>query len=316
MAWIAITILIAVLSLCVFFFTPGSLGLHLSAETERLSQPLHRHDKAMITTDEPADGDPDSPTTPKASAINHVNGSGDLNPVPSFSLDAPSEQGATADAVAPAKSASQLMPPPPAPPPKSPKRFVQDANGAQTSHSIPLSLPQRSASLRAPTGSSASSRTASLVPNPRAPPQRTSSVAAPTSSTLPAPKRPRQKVVLSPGHSPLDWAQLTKTTPAQQLAGVPTLVRVTPSQLKEMNGRKGAPAWSAFGGKVYNIGPYLPFHPGGEGELKRGAGKVADKLFDEVHPWVNVDNMLKNCLVGLLVGDSDRSGASELEEMD
>ncbi len=33
---------------------------------------------------------------------------------------------------------------------------------------------------------------------------------------------------------------------------------------------------------VYNITPYLEFHPGGEDELMRGAGIDGTKLFDEV----------------------------------
>jgi hypothetical protein len=36
----------------------------------------------------------------------------------------------------------------------------------------------------------------------------TSSTLAPSVSTLPPQNRPRQKVVLAPGHSPLDWARL------------------------------------------------------------------------------------------------------------
>ena len=35
-------------------------------------------------------------------------------------------------------------------------------------------------------------------------------------------------------------------------------------------------------GKVYNVTPYLDFHPGGVDELMRGAGKDATTLFDEV----------------------------------
>lgn len=38
-------------------------------------------------------------------------------------------------------------------------------------------------------------------------------------------------------------------------------------------------AWSAFNGKVYNITPYLAFHPGGERELMRVAGRDGTKLF-------------------------------------
>lgn len=47
--------------------------------------------------------------------------------------------------------------------------------------------------------------------------------------------------------------------------------------LKEHN--KKDDAWSAFNGKVYNITPYLPYHPGGEKELMRVAGRDGTKLF-------------------------------------
>lgn len=118
--------------------------------------------------------------------------------------------------------------------------------------------------------------------------------------------------MLSPGHSPLDWAALTKSD--KNLAGVPRMQRVTPAHLAAANGRKGAPAWASWQGKIYNITPYLPFHPGGEGELMRCAGKPAEKLFLEAHPWVNWENMLGECLVGFLVLDVDEQ--SQLEEMD
>jgi cytochrome b involved in lipid metabolism len=88
--------------------------------------------------------------------------------------------------------------------------------------------------------------------------------------------------------------------------------------LKEKNGRKGKPAWSSYQGKVYNISPYLPFHPGGEGELRRAAGKDGTKLFMEVHPWVNWENMLGECMVGILVSEEQAPTVigGSLEDMD
>lgn len=49
--------------------------------------------------------------------------------------------------------------------------------------------------------------------------------------------------------------------------------------LKQHNKRDDA--WAAFNGKVYNITPYLSFHPGGEKELMRVAGRDGTKLFGE-----------------------------------
>jgi len=85
-----------------------------------------------------------------------------------------------------------------------------------------------------------------------------------------------------------------------------------------MNGRKGRPAWSSYQGKVYNITPYLPFHPGGEGQLRRAAGRDGEQLFVEVHPWVNWENMLGACVVGILVseGVGDGTVKNQLESLD
>lgn len=107
----------------------------------------------------------------------------------------------------------------------------------------------------------------------------------------------RQKVALAPGHSPLDWASLKAS--GADLRGVDTLMRIPPSVLKIHN--KNDDAWTAINGKVYNVTPYLPFHPGGEKELMRAAGRDGTKLFALNHPWVNAEFMLDTCMVGFLV---------------
>ena len=60
----------------------------------------------------------------------------------------------------------------------------------------------------------------------------------------------------------------------------------------------------ALRGKVFNVTPYMNFHPGGVDELLRAAGGDGTKLFDDVHPWVNIEAFLSSCLVGFLVPDS------------
>lgn len=85
--------------------------------------------------------------------------------------------------------------------------------------------------------------------------------------------------------------------------------------LKKQTGRKGKDAWMALNGRVYNITPYAEYHPGGVPELMRGAGRDGTKLFGEIHPWVNYENMLSACLVGLLVAEPE-GGKSEMDEMD
>ncbi len=51
----------------------------------------------------------------------------------------------------------------------------------------------------------------------------------------------------------------------------------------------------------------------------RGAGRGAEKLFLEVHPWVNWENMLTECLVGFLVAEGTgegRGNGNGMDEMD
>jgi len=119
-------------------------------------------------------------------------------------------------------------------------------------------------------------------------------------STVKRPSKKQEKVVLAPGHSPMDWANLKISGQDLRVCfilfflikhkmiiflffhidtskGVPTLLRVTPSMLKQHNTRQDA--WTAINGKVYNVTPYLAFHPGGEKELMRVAGRDGTKLF-------------------------------------
>jgi hypothetical protein len=60
-------------------------------------------------------------------------------------------------------------------------------------------------------------------------------------------------------------------------------MRIPPSVLKTHNQRDDA--WAAINGKVYNITPYLSYHPGGEKELMRVAGRDGTKLFSEYGFW-------------------------------
>jgi cytochrome b involved in lipid metabolism len=256
---------------------------------------------------------PASPeTTPKAVPT----ANGNLPSIPSFTLNTGEDEDSEDD--------MDNMPPPSFPAMNSAQRAsapstfrkpptLKPLNGAPTASQLmpPPRLPQ---SLRTPPSAAATLR-APNGPLPTRGPPTVGGLGVPQSSQVKTPN-PRQKVVLKPGHSPLDWASLQKSH--TNLSGVDSLVRVTPSMLKEKNGRKGKPAWSSYQGKVYNITPYLPFHPGGEGELRRVAGKDGEKLFVEVHPWVNWDNMLDGCLVGIMVTENDarREVQSSLDDMD
>ncbi|PHH52812.1 Cytochrome b5 reductase 4 [Ceratocystis fimbriata CBS 114723] len=141
----------------------------------------------------------------------------------------------------------------------------------------------------------------------------------PSHSSIPA--KPSRKVILTPGHSPLDWARISGPNSDLRGLGGPSapFLKVTPTMLKKMTGRRGKDAWMAIGGKVYNVSPYAKFHPGGVPELMRGAARDATQLFGEIHPWVNYENMLQACLVGILVEEGPTAGvdaSSGMDEMD
>ena len=263
----------------------------------QLSEPeVNDEDDATPKTNATQKGDP----VPSFSLSNDDNDKLDSTKAspPVAKVEDPAPKLNTTLKATPTISPSLAMPPPPRPassslmPPPAPKPSSLMAPPGR-----PSPLPNRNPapSLRVPSNGP--------VPN-RGPPVNSQQRAG-------ASNNGRGKILLSPGHSPMDWAALARNG---NLAGVPTLQRVTPSQLKSMTGRKGKPAWSSYHGKVYDITPYLPFHPGGEPELMKAAGRDGGQLFMEVHPWVNWEGMMGSCVVGILVSEGE--GQSELDDMD
>lgn len=58
--------------------------------------------------------------------------------------------------------------------------------------------------------------------------------------------------------------------------------------------------WTIYRGNVYNIGPFLDYHPGGEEELMKAAGVDCTALYDKYHPWVNIDAVMGHLKLGPL----------------
>uniref|UniRef100_A0A8C8EYJ2 Cytochrome b5 reductase 4 n=1 Tax=Oncorhynchus tshawytscha TaxID=74940 RepID=A0A8C8EYJ2_ONCTS len=111
----------------------------------------------------------------------------------------------------------------------------------------------------------------------------------------PAGQSGRNKVALKPGHSLMDWIRVAKS--GRDLTGLRgRFIDVTEEELQKHNTRDDC--WTCIRGMVYNVSPYMDFHPGGEEELMKAAGIDGTDLFDQVHRWVNYESMLKECLVG------------------
>lgn len=150
-----------------------------------------------------------------------------------------------------------------------------------------LGVPPSTSSLSAPSGiggaSGAQIGGSTNRGTPGVPRSSASSASTPTGSgnvaTLPSEIAPRRKkVVLGPGCSALDWARRKQGIAVeQQQRGRTPFSKITPTELKKHKQRDDA--WSAFQGKVYDITPYLRFHPGGVDELMRVAGRDGTRLF-------------------------------------
>jgi len=125
------------------------------------------------------------------------------------------------------------------------------------------------------------------------------------SNTFPKPNpRLRAAVGVKKGFGMVDWLQLKDS--AKDLAGrngMP-LRKITIAEVAEHSSPYDA--WTVLNGKVYNITPYLHYHPGGVAELLRGAGKDCTALFNKYHPWVNIDNMCGHLMLGFLHQDEEK----------
>ncbi|KAJ0491614.1 putative cytochrome-b5 reductase [Helianthus annuus] len=119
--------------------------------------------------------------------------------------------------------------------------------------------------------------------------------------TKSAVKKPatRAKVPFQIGYSHMDWLKVTRTHP--DLAGLKgqSNKRLIPlSEVKLHNTEDSM--WTVLKGRVYNITPYMKFHPGGVDMLMKAVGKDCTALFNKYHAWVNAEFMLEKCLVGIL----------------
>lgn len=69
--------------------------------------------------------------------------------------------------------------------------------------------------------------------------------------------------------------------------------------------------WTIYRGNVYNIGPFLDYHPGGEEELLKASGRDCTAMYDEIHPWVNIDAVMGSLKLGPLRGNTPASSPAK-----
>ncbi|KAJ8605571.1 hypothetical protein CTAYLR_000152 [Chrysophaeum taylorii] len=131
--------------------------------------------------------------------------------------------------------------------------------------------------------------------------------------------RRREKGV-KPGFSLMDWIRLTEH--AKDLAGLKG-GRPRAVTMEDVAQHKTEfDAWTILNGRVYNLTPYLHYHPGGIPLLRGVAGKDCTDLFNKHHRWVNGATMLQKCEVGWLATapppplDEDDADAADADAAD
>ena len=91
-----------------------------------------------------------------------------------------------------------------------------------------------------------------------------------------------KKIQLAAGYSQMDWMRLTKRTPDMNgLDGGKRRKDITMEEVAT-HGTE-ADGWTVLRGKVYNLSPYLDFHPGGRKILTQSLGKDCTALFESYH---------------------------------
>lgn len=125
-------------------------------------------------------------------------------------------------------------------------------------------------------------------------------------------ERGKKRIILPPGHSILDWIRLTGAH--ADLSGTGGKMPIVSVKELEKHSKR-TDCWICINRAVYNVTPYMDFHPGGIDQMMRGAGKDCTDLFNNVHSWVNYGGMLKKCYVGKLQEGTFAPKASLDEEI-
>merc|ERR1712113_1304607 len=117
-------------------------------------------------------------------------------------------------------------------------------------------------------------------------------------------EKARGKVAIESGYSLMAWMRLSASG-TDLTAGFGAVDEDEDEELwKEwtqdevMQHSSADDAWMVLHGRVYNISPYLRYHPGGAEILLKAAGADGTALFDKHHPWVNGHGILDACCIG------------------
>lgn len=104
-----------------------------------------------------------------------------------------------------------------------------------------------------------------------------------------------------------DWKQQVK-----RRQGQPLRRNIPMSEVARHNQKHDG--WIILKGNVYNISPYLAYHPGGASIFKQVLGKDATTLFNKYHRWLNESGFIRPLLLGTIAPNTLPTLAMEEDE--
>jgi len=142
----------------------------------------------------------------------------------------------------------------------------------------------------APPGSAAPQRSPVTLPGTAAAPQP-GGAGAPRSAAVPA------KFQKKGGSQVQFLRNMQMDKDPAGLRGASTIRRIPMEEVREH--ASIGDIWMVLQGRVFNVTPYMDYHPGGKAELMRSAGGDGTALYNEIHPWISLD-MIEKLQVGLI----------------
>ena len=95
----------------------------------------------------------------------------------------------------------------------------------------------------------------------------------------------------------VQWQRLVRSSKdLAQRKGAPFRKNISWEEIRQHN--KPYDGWMVLRGTVYNIGPYLAYHPGGIDIMKKVLGQDGTALFDKFHGWVNIESLIGTLAIG------------------
>jgi len=100
------------------------------------------------------------------------------------------------------------------------------------------------------------------------------------------------------GGSQLQFVQMMSGNQSP-LSRLPKDLKLTPEEVAKHN--TSSDCWTIFQGRVYDVSLYMDFHPGGKGELMKGAGIDSTDIFLKAHQWVSAEGLIGKLCLGPVV---------------